>query len=126
MQQRGRELSEDEGPESIRAVGVEVVQPPPTPKMPPRATPAPRAQETTLAEEPVTEPAEEPAEMPEPAAAEPVEETIYVHTPIVGESQVTSATEIASEPVVEEPAAVFEVASLPASEQELHFHYERG
>ncbi len=120
MQQRDRELSEEEGSESVRAVGVEVAQRPPAPEMPPRAIPAPQAQETILAEEPPTEPAEVPVEVPQSATAEPVEETIYVHEPVVEESQVTSAPEIASEPVVEEPAAVFEVASLPASEQELH------
>ncbi|MFZ0922108.1 MAG: hypothetical protein WA020_03545 [Candidatus Acidiferrales bacterium] len=120
MQHRDRELSEQEGSENVRAVGVEVAEPPPAPEMPPRATPAPRAQETTLTEEPVAGPAEVPVEVPQSTSAEPIEETVYVHEPTAEESQVTSAPEIASEPAVEEPAAVFEVASLPASEQELH------
>jgi hypothetical protein len=120
MQQRDRDLSEQESAESVRAVGVEVVPPPPAPKMPPRATPAPRAQETTLAEEPVAEPAEVPVKVSESASDEPTDGTVYVHEPIAEESEVTSAPEIASEPVVEEPVPVFDVANLPPSEQELH------
>jgi hypothetical protein len=120
MQHRDRELSEQEGSESVRALGVEVAEPPPAPEMPPRVIPAPRAHETTLAEEPAAGPAEVPIEASQSTSAEPVEETVYVHEPAAEESQVTSAPEIASEPAVEEPAAVFEVAGLPASEQELH------
>jgi hypothetical protein len=120
MQQRERELSAQEGSESVRAAGVELGQPTPVQEAPPRTTPAPRVQETTLEDEAVAKPAEVPVEISESATAEPADETVYVHEPIVEESQVTSAPEIASEPVVEELAPVFDVASLPASEQELH------
>ncbi|MGB6483812.1 MAG: hypothetical protein WBE86_10040 [Candidatus Acidiferrales bacterium] len=124
MQQRDRELSEQESAEGVHAVGVEVAQLLPAPEMPPREISAPHAQEAALTEEPAVErdeaPAEAPAQVQESATAEPVEETVYVHEPIVEESQVTPAPETASEPAVEEPAAVFDVASLPASEQELH------
>ncbi|MFZ0701602.1 MAG: hypothetical protein WAN10_17115 [Candidatus Acidiferrales bacterium] len=120
MQQREREVSEREDSESVRAVGVELAQPPPAPEAPPRTTPAPRAQEATLEEEAVDESAGVPVGVSESASAEPSDETVYVREPIVEESEVTSAPEIASEPVVEEPAPVFDVANLPTSEQELH------
>ncbi|MGC1107607.1 MAG: hypothetical protein WA876_13820 [Candidatus Acidiferrales bacterium] len=124
MQQRDRELSEQESAEGVHAVGVEVAKPSLVPEMPPREISAPQAQEAALTEEPAVEgdevPAEVPAQVQESATAEPVEETVYVHEPIVEESQFTSVPETASEPAVEEPATVFDVASLPASEQELH------
>lgn len=116
MQQRDRELSEQESSKSVRAVGVEAAQPQPAPKMPPREIPAPRAQETALAEEP----AELEAEVAESDAPDAVEETVYAHEPIAEEAQAAPAPEMASESVVEERATVFDVASLPASEQELH------
>lgn len=115
MQQPERELAERESGESVRAVSVEALDPPVAPAMPPREIPIPRAQQATIVEEP----AEMPVQARQPAAPEPVEETVYVHEPVAEEPQVTSAPEIASEPVVEEPAA-FDVASLPAGEQELH------
>jgi hypothetical protein len=123
MQQRDRAVVEDDEAEDVRAVGVEVAPPPPASKMPPREIPAPRAQETAVAPQPVEEPAELPLEAPEPTVAEsaeePAAETIYVHEQIVEEPQATSAPEIASEPIVEE-SEPFDVANLPASEQELH------
>jgi hypothetical protein len=117
MQQRDRAVVEDDEAEDVRAVGVEVEPPPPN--MPPREIPGPRAQETAVVEEP----ADLPVDAPEPAVAEASEgsaaETVYVNEQIVEEAQATSAPEIASEPVVEEPES-FDVANLPASEQELH------
>jgi hypothetical protein len=116
MQQRDRELSQQESSESVRAVGVEAARPQAAPKMPPREVPAPRAQETALAEEP----AELEAEVTESDAPEAAEEAVYAHEPIVEETQAAPAPEMASESVVEDTATVFDVASLPASEQELH------
>jgi hypothetical protein len=119
MQQRDRAVVENDEDEDVRAVGVEVAAPPPAPKIPPREVPAPRAQETAVVEEP----AELPVDAPEAAVAEASEEsaaeTVYVHEQIVEEQQATSAPEIASESVIEEPEP-FDVANLPASEQELH------
>jgi hypothetical protein len=123
MQQRDRELSEQE--RTSDAVGVETLDPPVAPAKPaPREIPVLRAQEAALAEEPAKEtveaPVEEPTEAPPAAPAEePVDETVYVHEQIGEEPRATSAAEIASEPVVEEPEP-FDVANLPASEQELH------
>lgn len=119
MQQRDRDFDERESPESVDAVGVEVAPPPASRKTPQREIPTPRAQEPAVAEEPVEMPIEAEVEAPEPATAAPLEQTVYVHEQIVEEPQATSAPEIASEPVVEEPEP-FDVASLSASEQELH------
>lgn len=109
MQQRDRELAQEE---SVRAVGVESpaesFDPPVAPAR--REVAAPRAQQAAV----VDEPAEAPEDIDEP-----VEETVYVHEQIVEQPQATPAAEDASEPVVEEPAP-FDVASLPAAEQELH------
>lgn len=140
-QQRERDLSEPENSESVRVVGVEVAEPPQAPEVPPRSIPEPKAQSAP--------PAMEEIETVE-AHAEPAAESVYVHEPIVegatsfrpgangGQSQATSAAEIASEPVVAEqvdepaeeavsgpaeaetPEAVFDVARLSHSEQELH------
>lgn len=126
MQQRDRDSWEQDAAASARPAAVEQAEPPATQKTTKREILAAHAEEAVLDIEPgdapievsVEPPSEVEAEVPEPAAA-PTEETVYVHEPIVEESQVTSAPETASEPVVEEPAA-FEVASLPASEQELH------
>lgn len=125
MQQRERDSAADDVAGSVRAVGVEVA-PPPATENPPRSIPTPRAQSAPVAEE---------IETVEPHP-EPAQESVYVHEPIVegatpfppggngDESQATSAAEVASEPVVEEtveaPEAVFDVASLSHSEQELH------
>jgi hypothetical protein len=123
MQQRNHEPSEQESAENAHAVGVETASPPAAQEMPAPKIPAPHAQEVSLTEEEVEEVVEAPVEAKAPASAapEPIEEdeTVYVHEPIVEEPQATSAPEIASEPVVEE-LAVFDVANLSASEQELH------
>lgn len=130
MQQRDRDAFVEESAEPIRAVGVEVAPPPPVREKPAHEVPSPRAQESAVAEEGTAEaPAEAPieesggeqveAQVEEPRSdAAPVEETIYVHESLIEEPQATSVPEIASEPV-EEPAP-FDVASLPAGEQELH------
>jgi hypothetical protein len=120
MHRRERELSEREEEETVRAAGVEVAQPPAAPQMPPRETPTPMAQA----------PAIESIEMLEPA--ETVHAHEHVHQDVAGsaapaaeiaerdETQVTSAEEIASESVVEEPEMAFDVGSLPDSEREMH------
>jgi hypothetical protein len=110
MQQRDRDLAEQGS--AVDAVGVETLDPPVAPAMPPqREIPAPRAQQTAVIEEPTEEIVEAPADS--------VDATVYVNEQIAEEPQATSATEIASQPVVEEPAP-FDVANLPAAEQELH------
>lgn len=121
-----RELSAEESTEPVRAVGVEVAPPPPARKAPVHEVPSPRAQESVVAEETDDAPAEAPIAESGEAQVEPLhsdaapaEETVYVHESLIEEPQATSTPEIASEPVVEEPAP-FDVASLPAGEQELH------
>ncbi len=125
-----RELSAEESTEPVRAVGVEVAPPPPARKAPVHEVLSPRAQESVVAEDidearaeaPIAESGEEQIEAqvePLHSDAAPAEETVYVHESLIEEPQATSAPEIASEPVVEEPAP-FDVASLPAGEQELH------
>ncbi|HKF52211.1 MAG TPA: hypothetical protein VKB26_07850 [Candidatus Acidoferrales bacterium] len=121
MQQRDRDLSEEDSSESVEAVGVEVAPPPPI-APPQRQIPAPRAQASPLAEEPVDIPMDAEVEAPGSAAAPPAAEAIHAHGQIA-EPQVTSAQELASEPIVEEQVdepAPFDIANLPASEQELH------
>lgn len=123
MQQRDRELGAYDIPESVDAVGVEAAPPPPAPTVPQREIPPPRAQEPAAVEESRAESVEMPAEAaaetldPAPASA-PVEETIYVHQQASEEPQATSAPENASESV--EESAPFDIANLPAGEQELH------
>lgn len=120
MQQRDRELVQEE---SVRAVGVESpaesFDPPVAPTR--REVPAPRAQAAIVDEplEEVPQDIDEPVEASGAAHAGPVEETVYVHEQIVEQPQATPAAEAASEPVVEEQVP-FDVASLPAAEQELH------
>jgi hypothetical protein len=131
MQQRDRDAFTEESAEPVRAVGVEVAPPPPARETPVREIPSPRAQRSAVAEEEIAEgPAQAPiresgkeqveahVEAPHSEAA-PIEETVYVHEALIEEPQATSAPEMASETVVEEPAP-FDVASLPAGEQELH------
>ncbi len=126
MQHRDRELSAEESTQSVRAVGVEVAPLPPGREAPVREIPSPRTQESAVAEEideapaeaPIAESGEEQIEAPH-SEATPAEETVYVHESLIEEPQATSAPEIASETVVEEPAP-FDLASLPAGEQELH------
>ncbi len=130
MQQRDRDAFTEESAEPIRAVGVKVAPPPRPAEKPAREIPSPRAQESVVAEEIDEAPAEAPiaesgdeqieAQVEAPhSKVNPVEETVYVHESLIEESQATSAPEAASETVVEEPAP-FDVASLPAGEQELH------
>jgi len=127
MRQRDRELSEEDSSDGVEAVGVEVAPAPrPAPTVPQREIPIPRAQQPAIAEESVGMPQDAEVEAPEPAVAPPVAEAIHAPEQIA-EPQVTSAQELASEPVVseqveeqiEEPAT-FDIATLPASEQELH------
>lgn len=120
MQQRERDLAREESAEPVRAVGVESLDPPMAPaKASQREIPRVRAQEAAVAEEEIAgQSVEAPAAHAVPAE-EAVDETVYVHEQIIEEPQATSAADVASEPVVEE-AAPFDVASLPAAEQELH------
>jgi hypothetical protein len=122
MQQRDRETAEEGNAEPVRAVGVEApaFDPPVAPAKPAHPEiPVSRAQETSIAEEPAEETLEVSVDAPVAAHAEPIDETVYVHESIAEEPQATSAAEIASEPVVEE-SEPFDVANLPADEQELH------
>lgn len=120
MQQRDRDLAGRESDDDVEAVDAEVTAPPPSArKTAQREIQTPRAQEPSVAQEPVEMSMVPEAEAPEPAAAAPADELVYVQEQIVEEPQAASAPEIASEPVVEEPEP-FDVASLPASEQELH------
>ncbi len=119
MQQRDRAFADEDRASDVRAVGVEVTPPPPAPQMPPRGIPAPRGQEAALEEEFVAERDDATVETMRSTSAESAEETAGVHEPMVEEPQATSAPEAVSEPVVEEPEP-FDVANLPASEQELH------
>lgn len=118
MQQREREPSEEDSSEGVEAVGVAVEPQPSSVKTSPREAAVPRTQEPAVAQESVEMPMQVPAEASEPAVAAPIEES-YVHEPVADESQALSPPETASEPAVEEPGP-FDVASLPASEQELH------
>lgn len=124
MQQRDRDFSPQDDAEPVRAASVQVA-PSPAVQQPQRESPSPRAQGSVLAEEIPAAPAAAPIEESrveveaEHADAAPAEETVYVHESLGEETQATSAPEMASEPVVEEPAP-FDVKDLPAGEQELH------
>lgn len=104
---------EDAEPE--RAVGVEAPPAAAPVKTPPREGPAPKAQAPARA--PV-ESFEEP-ETIEAATAEA--EEIFAPE----ELQVTPAEETASENVVEQSAAAFDVAALPANERDMHKRADR-
>lgn len=125
MQQRDHELSSQESAEPVHAAGVEVGAPAARETLA-RDIPSAGAHEAVAAEEipkahvetPVSESRHEEPETAH-SAASPAEETVYVHEPLVEESQATSSEEAASETVVEE-SAPFDVANLPSGEQELH------
>lgn len=124
MQQRDISV-EDSSSEPARAVGGEIASPPVSEK-PAQKIPSPRAQKPAstgeISEAPAEVPVEESREEQIDAAhsgAAPLKETVYIHELPVEEPQATPATEVASDNVVEEPAP-FDVASLPAGEQELH------
>lgn len=116
MTQRYERQAEDyEDAEPVHAVGVEAPPPPAPAKMPPREIPAPKAQAPAPApvefiEEPETIEAET-SEAEEISASE--------------ELQATPAEESASEDVVEESAAAFDVAALPANERDMHKRADR-
>lgn len=112
MQQHDRGFSGQETAEPVRASSVEVA--PPAKEAPKRGGPSPRVEDAETAQD-AAEP-EAPAEAPASSAAP---EAVYAPESLVEEPRATSASEIASEPVVEEPAP-FDVASLPSGEQELH------
>jgi hypothetical protein len=127
MHRRERELSERDDEDTVRAVGVEVAQPPAAAQMPPHEIPTPMAQ---------AQAANESVEILEPAesvhaqehvhqdvagsAAPPAEIAEREEAQVTSETRVTSAEEIASESVVEEPGMAFDVGSLPDSEREMH------
>lgn len=127
MQQRERELAHEESAGPVHAAvadpPIESFDPPVAPAKPAhREIPEPRTQEAAVVEEPAEEVHQD---MDAPVAgsvdthAEVAGEPDYIREGIVEEPQATSAAEVASEPVVEEPVP-FDVASLPAAEQELH------
>jgi hypothetical protein len=121
MHRRERESAERDDEENIRAVSVEVAQPPAAPQMPPHEIPTPMAQAPAAIESVETlEPAEtvhgnEHVHQDAAGSAAPAEEIAERD-----ETQVTPAEEIASESVVEEPEIAFDVRSLPDSEREMH------
>lgn len=108
-----RQASDYEEAEPARAVEVEA--PPSAPAKKPREVPAPKAQAPASA--PV-ETFEEP-ETIEAATAEAEE------IPAPDELQVTPAEESASEDVVEETAAAFDISALPANERDMHKRADR-
>ena len=108
-----RQTADYEDAEPVGAVGVEA--PPAPAKMPAREVPVPKAQASAPA--PV-EAFEEP-ETIEAASAEGEE----ISAP--EELQVTSAEESASEPVVDETAAAFDISALPANERDMHKRADR-
>lgn len=130
MQQRDRDFPEQENVsesmDDARATAVEVTEPPAVPEAAARKAPERRTEQAPHVEKPRVEAT---IGLTEPAA-ESAAESVYAGETVLEEPEVTSAPEIASEPVVEEqvaeelaseePVVVFDVASLPASEQELH------
>ena len=109
-----RQASDYEESESARAVEVEAPAPPAPPKKP-REVPAPKAQA------PAPPPVES-IEQPEAIETEPAEAE-EISAP--GDLQVTSAEEIASEPVVEEAPSAFDISALPANERDMHKRADR-
>ncbi|HXT87077.1 MAG TPA: hypothetical protein VN745_08650 [Verrucomicrobiae bacterium] len=114
-QRYDRQSADYEESEPERAVEVEAPLLPAPAKKPPREAPAPKAQA--------------PASAPVESIAEP--DAIEAETPEAEEIsasddlQVTPAEEIASEPVVEESAAAFDISALPANERDMHKRADR-
>lgn len=122
MQRPGGDADEEDEPEAVSAIGVEVAHPAAAPEMPPREISKPMAH----------------AAAPTPAEIAQQPETVHFHTGAVEsaapaeeisedeELQATSPEEIASEPDVEEAeAGGFDIASLPADERDMHKRADR-
>lgn len=117
MHRRENDISERDDDETVRADGVEVAQPHSATQTAPREIPTPITQAPAAMESVETlEPAET-VEFHENVAASGAPATEFAEP---DETQVTSAEEIASESVIEESEAAFDVESLPASEREMH------
>lgn len=110
-----RQASDYEEAEPEHAVESEAPAPPSRAKTPTREVPAPKAKAASPAPvESIEEP--ETIEMEAP-------ETEEISAP--EELQVTPAEEIASESVVEESAAAFDVSTLPTNERDMHKRADR-